>query len=91
MTVTQILKGLDRMDAVGADADAAARMGFLEWAFALPGAATPEAARAALDTALDISPREAQSPAARAFVAFLSEATLHVPPPARRGRAARLH
>lgn len=87
MSVTQILSGLESMDAVGSDADAAGRMGFLEWAFALPGAATPEAARAALAAA----PKEAQSAAARAFVQFLHQATLHVPGPVRRGRAARFH
>ncbi|MEX1233820.1 MAG: hypothetical protein WEB56_02395 [Roseovarius sp.] len=87
MSVTQILNGLERSDAVGPDADAVARQGFLEWAFALPGAATPEAARAALDAA----PCEVQSPAAQAFLVILSQATMHVPAPARRGRAARFH
>jgi len=87
MTVTQILNGLERMEAVGADADAAARMGLLEWAFALPGAATPEAARAALDAA----PERVQSPAARAFVRYLGEASRTAPQPARRGRRSRFH
>ncbi|MFX0545790.1 hypothetical protein ACEWPL_009620 [Roseovarius sp. S1116L3] len=87
MGVVQILHGLERSDAVGADADAVARLGFLEWAFALPGAATPEAARAALKAA----PDEARSPAARAFVGFLTEATVYTAPRVRRGRAARLH
>jgi len=87
MSVTQILNGLESIEAVGADADAAGRMGFLEWAFALPGAATPEAARAALAAA----PGEVQSPAAQAFLTFLSQAAVHMPAPARRGRAARLH
>ncbi|MFD0858331.1 hypothetical protein [Roseovarius aquimarinus] len=87
MTVTQILNGLERVEAVGADADAAARMGLLEWAFALPGAATPEAARAALDAA----PDRVESAAARAFVRYLGEASTPMPPPARRGRKARFH
>ncbi|MFX0540549.1 hypothetical protein ACEWPM_002300 [Roseovarius sp. S4756] len=87
MSVKQILNGLERSDAVGADADAVARLGFLEWAFALPGAATPEAARAALKAA----PAEARSPAAQAFVRFLNQATMRASPRGRRGRAARLH
>ncbi|WP_324754422.1 hypothetical protein [Roseovarius sp. Pro17] len=87
MNVTQILSGLERSDATGPDADAAGRMGFLEWAFTLPGAATPEAARQALADA----PSQAESAAAQAFVQFLHQATAHVARPARRGRAARFH
>jgi hypothetical protein len=87
MSVRQILHGLERSDATGADADAVARLGFLEWAFALPGAATPEAARAALAAAQP----EPRSPAAQAFVQFLSQATMRVPDRTRRGRAMRVH
>ncbi len=87
MSVIQILSGLECCDATGPDADAAGRMGFLEWAFTLPGAATPEAARQALAATLP----QAESAAAQAFVQFLHQATAHMPRPARRGRAARFH
>ncbi len=87
MSVTQILSGLERSDATGPDAEAAARMGFLEWAFGLTGAATPEAARAALEAAS----APAESAAAQAFVGYLHQASAHVTRPVRRGRAARMH
>lgn len=87
MSVTQILKGLESSDSTGGDAIAAGQMGFLEWAFALPGAATPEAAREALAAA----PPEVESAAARAFLQFLKQATVHVQHPTRRRRTARLH
>lgn len=87
MSVTQILKGLESSDTTGGDAVAAGRMGFLEWAFALPGAATPEAAREALAA----TPAEVESAAARAFVQFLKQATVHIQHPTRRRRTARLH
>lgn len=88
MSATQILSGLERSDAAGADADAAARMGFLEWAFALSVDATPEAARAAHGSCLAQRPASA---AAQAFVAYLREAASTTRRPVRRGRAARLH
>ncbi|WP_306151916.1 hypothetical protein [Roseovarius sp. MMSF_3281] len=84
MTVTRILDGLEAMPATGAEADTAARLGFLEWAFAMPGDATPQAARDALRTE---AAQEARSPAARAFVGFLQAAC--VPVGAGRGRVAR--
>lgn len=87
MSVTQILEGLESIDSTGGDAVAAGRMGFLEWAFALPGAATPEAAREALAAA----PPEVESAAARAFVQFLQQATVHIQHPTRRRRIGRLH
>ena len=71
MTVTQILNGLETVPATGAEADSAARLGFLEWVFASPAAATPQAARDALKTE---AAQEASSPAARAFVGFLQAA-----------------
>ena len=89
MIVTRILEGLERMDAEGPDADAAARAGFLEWAFAQPGAATPEAARAALMTARHAAPDGGQSAAAEAFVAYLNDATMGMAPSGRRGRGDR--
>jgi len=89
MTATRIIDGLETLDLKGEDAAAAARLGFLEWVFAMPGAATPQDAMDALD-----SP-EAQNPgsaAAQAFVDFLREATCPVVRPrARGGRARRLH
>lgn len=86
MTVMQILDGLERVDATGGEAEAAARLGFLEWAFALPGEATPEAARRALGACAAQGP---DSPAARAFVGYLREAGRSIHRPARRGRAGR--
>ncbi len=87
MTATRILLSLETLDLTGQDADAAARMGFLEWAFADPDAVCADKAAAAL-----ASP-EAQHPesaAAQAFVGFLRDATRKITPH-RRGRAARLH
>jgi hypothetical protein len=84
MTVTQILNGLETVPATGAEADNAARLGFMEWVFASPRAATPQAARDALQTE---AAQEASSPAARAFVGFLQAAC--VPMRAGRGRARR--
>ncbi len=88
MTATKILSGLERSDAAGPEADAAARMGFLEWAFALPIDATPEAAREAHGSCVAQGPASA---AAQAFVAYLREAGLDLQRPVRRGRKARLH
>lgn len=87
MTATQILSGLERSDAAGLEAEAAARMGFLEWAFALNVDATPEAARAAHGSCIARRPASA---AARAFVAYLHDAGHRMHRPVRRGRAARL-
>jgi len=89
MTATRILSGLETLDLTGAEADAAARLGFLEWVFAMPGEATPQAAREALEAP---EAQRAQSDAAQAFVAFLIEAR-HVMarPRGRNGRARRLH
>ncbi len=55
--------------------------------FGLTGAATPEAARAALEAAS----APAESAAAQAFVGYLHQASAHVTRPVRRGRAARMH
>lgn len=90
MRVTRILNGLERSTATGPEADTMARMGFLEWAFAEAGPATPQAARRAL------SLPEAQNPtsaAARAFVGFLEQAIqpIHNASARRGGRARRLH
>lgn len=84
MTVTQILNGLETVPATGAEADGAARLGFLEWVFASPGASTPQAAQEALQTE---AAQQARSPAAQAFVGFLQAAC--VPVRATRGRARR--
>jgi hypothetical protein len=87
MSVIKILSGLEGIDAKGLDADVAARIGFLEWAFALPGAATPEAARAALN----VAPALVESAAAQTFVSYLHQASRHMMPPVRRSRAARIN
>ncbi len=84
MSVTRILDGLEDSPATGQEADAAARMGLLEWVFAGSGVATPQAARDALAQPAAQNPR---SPAARAFVAFLEQACHGLPSgPRRRGR-----
>ena len=87
MSVTQILDGLEAMPATGAEADSAARLGFLEWVFAMPDAATPQAAEAALQTE---AAQEASSPAARAFVGFLRAACVPVRGARGRGRRGRV-
>ena len=88
MCVTRILDGLERSAATGPQADAVARMGFLEWAFDAPGAAGPMAAREALESPAAQNP---VSPAARAFVGFLEAACVAVPPSPRGRRRRRLH
>ena len=89
MTITRIIEGLNRSAATGAEAQTAARLGFLEWAFTGLEPATVEAAQAALrGTAV----QDASSAAARAFVGYLRDATQPICQPARRrGRATRLH
>ena len=77
---SRIYRGLDAMNLQGARARQAARLGFLEWAFALDDMArAPEAARDALDNAPEGSHA---SPAARAFLDYLDEAARA---PVRRG------
>lgn len=84
MTLTRIIDALEESPAMGAQAQALARLGFLEWVFATPGPVTTDAAREAL--ASDAA-QGAQSAAARAFVDFLNAAALPCPAPMRRGRA----
>ncbi|RXV63295.1 hypothetical protein C6W92_09430 [Roseovarius sp. A46] len=67
----RIIDALEESPAEGAQAMAAARLGFLEWVFATPGPLTARMARDALDTQ---AARDAQSPAARAFVGCVREA-----------------
>jgi len=89
MTATRILQGLERSTATGAEADSLARLGFLEWAFGLEGAATPAKARAALASP---AAQRAESAAARAFVGFLGQATQPVARAGmRRGRKRAVH
>nr|WP_231125848.1 hypothetical protein [Roseovarius gahaiensis] len=71
MCVTRILDGLEASDAIGAEADAMARLGFLEWVFSETELVTATAARDALDCP---AARNAASPAAQAFVGFLQHA-----------------
>jgi hypothetical protein len=88
MIATRILQGLERLDLTGSDADAAARMGFLEWAFMDPEEVTASKAAALLSAP---EAQAAESAAAQAFVAFLRDASLPVSPQRRGGRAGRLH
>lgn len=87
MSATRILQGLERSPATGPEADTAARLGFLEWAFTGPEAITPEAAADALRLTRAQCPGSA---AARAFVAYLEQATRPMTG-ARRRRARQLH
>lgn len=87
MTAIRILNGLEDSAATGPEADSMARLGFLEWVFASPGTLTAESARRALQ---EISPHVPGSPAARAFVGFLEEASrMGAGTNMRRGRAMR--
>lgn len=89
MTANRILDGLEMSDATGVEADAVARVGFLEWAFALPVPVTAHAARDALQSQAAQNP---DSAAARAFVGYLKQATHPMTPAGRRGgRLRRLH
>lgn len=88
MIATRILQSLEALDLTGRDADAAARMGFLEWAFTDPDQITADKAALALT---DPAAQTAESAAAQAFVGFLRDATSQMVPTRRRGRARRLH
>ena len=89
MTARRILDGLERSTATGAEADAVARLGFLEWAFGLEGDATAAEARAALASPQAQRPASA---AACAFVSFLRQASVPVSrTAARRGRRRLVH
>lgn len=88
MSVSQIVDGLERSPATGAEADAIARLGFLEWVFGHPDAVTAQVARKALS---DPALQNPTSAAARAFVDVMRQATEAARVvPVRRGRAARL-
>jgi hypothetical protein len=84
MTVARIIDALEDSPAMGAQAQALARLGFLEWICAAPGPVTTTMAREALASH---AARDAQSAAARAFVDFLGAAALPCPAPMRRGQA----
>lgn len=86
MTIIRILTGLERSDATGCEADKLARLGFLEWAYTLPGGASVQAARIALDCP---EARNPGSAAAQAFVSLLEQATRSICAVRRRRR--RLH
>jgi len=72
MCVTRIIDGLEMSEATGREADVAARMGLLEWIFDEAGSVGADAARAALQSPAAQNP---VSPAARAFVGFLTDAS----------------
>ncbi|WP_236544479.1 hypothetical protein [Roseovarius atlanticus] len=88
MSLTPIMDGLERSGATGDEAEAVARLGFLEWVFAHPGTVTARVVREALD---EPAVQNADSAAAKAFVGVLEEARHAVRMTrGRRGRAARL-
>ena len=84
MTLTRIIDMLEASPARGAQAEALARLGFLEWVFAAPGPVTQGMAREALACP---AAQAARSAAARAFVDFLNDAARPCPVAVRRGRA----
>lgn len=90
MTVHRILDGLERCDATGPEADAIARLGFLEWVFGYPEQITGQVVSQTLAQSCVQNP---SSEAARAFVGQLREArSVSGSVPARRGRhQRRLH
>ena len=72
MAFSQILQGLDDLDAHGDLAREAARMGFLEWVLTLEdGTCAVQAARLVLD---DFAQEPPGSPAARAFLGYVGQA-----------------
>ncbi|MDZ7710265.1 MAG: hypothetical protein U5K36_09510 [Roseovarius sp.] len=68
--ICRIIGALEDSPTEGEQALDAARLGFLEWVFTTPGPVTTRMARDALDTQ---AARDAQSPAARAFVGCVRE------------------
>lgn len=86
MNTARILSSLETLTLTGAEADAAARMGFLEWALAGPDDVTAAAVSAALQLP---EARNPGSAAAQAFVGFLQAAQTGFNLPRRRSR--RLH
>ncbi|QYX58300.1 hypothetical protein K1T73_08045 [Roseovarius sp. SCSIO 43702] len=89
MTMTRILSGLEESETLGAEAEAMARLGFLEWALAAEGQVTPDTVRDAL---AHPAARHAESAAAQAFVGYLREAVQAASAPrGRRGRARLVH
>ncbi|MDU8912349.1 hypothetical protein [Aestuariicoccus sp. MJ-SS9] len=89
MTARRIFDGLQSIDS--AEAQDAARAGFLEWALSLPCGAAPAAAAA--EALGRIGCCATASRAARLFAGYLAQASVCDPRrPARRGgRAGRLH
>ncbi|WP_297772488.1 hypothetical protein [uncultured Roseovarius sp.] len=89
MTLVKIMDVLERSPATGAQAERAARMGFLQWACLADGPVTAEHARRALRCQVA---KDAKSAAACAFVEILHQASRNSAPlPARRARARTLH
>lgn len=86
MTTERILSSLETLTLTGDEADAAARLGFLEWALAGPDDVTASTLSAALQLP---EARNPESAAAQAFVGFLQEAQMGFTRPKRRSR--RLH
>lgn len=87
----RIYRGLDRLELHGGPARDAARMGFLEWVFALePDVCAARVARTELARLPDAN---APSPAAAAFLGFVAEAARadRIAPRRKGGRRRVLH
>ncbi|MEL6934719.1 MAG: hypothetical protein AAFO17_16750, partial [Pseudomonadota bacterium] len=81
MHATAILRHLEESAATGAEADALARMGFMQWMFEHPGCITHIELKSALSEPALQTPA---SPAALAFVGFLKDAEITPTPVTRR-------
>ncbi|MEM8775810.1 MAG: hypothetical protein AAGF53_12305 [Pseudomonadota bacterium] len=71
MNATMILRHLEESAATGAEADALARLGFMQWMFEHPGYITSVELNSALSEPALKTP---ESAAAQAFVGFLKDA-----------------
>lgn len=86
MMAARLLDGLERLDATGEEAFAAARLAFLEWIFAQPGVVTASQAREALNALKAEAP---ESDAGQAFLRYLRQASVPVLRPRNRTSAGR--
>lgn len=82
MSLQRIVEGLEQSDATGCEAQAVAKLGFLEWVFSQPGAVSGPVVREALD---ELAVCRLTSDAACAFAEVMRQAAPAVPPVARRG------
>lgn len=88
MSLQRIVEGLEQSEATGREAQAMAKLGFLEWVFAQPGAVSAPVVREAL---AELAVCRVTSDAACAFAEVMRQAAPGVQPAARRrGRLKRV-